>query len=172
VTVRNTGGQRSTNFPSGNGISGAAAFVDTPDLNPNAATDFNSASSASGSVNSLTYAGVPTTTDTTIITVSYTNTTGATQTIEFFAHCRFTVSGAGGGWLVAPRFTGTYAQTAVVGRTLATDEQYSYSASATVANGVTATMTLSCEYKTAGTGSTGMTFAYTDATLKYNVLKR
>jgi hypothetical protein len=138
----------------------------------NAATDFGSASSASGSQTSVTYSGAPTTIDYTILTLSYTNNTGATQTLEMFASCRFTVSGSGGGWLAAPRVTGTYPQSAVVGRTAASDEGYAYTGSATIANGATATLTLSAEFKNGGTGSNALVFAYTDAALKYNILKR
>jgi hypothetical protein len=151
---------------------GAEIPVACASIDPNAATDFGSAFSASGSQNSFTYSGPPTTIDTTILTLNYTNNTGSTQTLELFASCRFTVSGAGGGWLVAPRVTGTYPQSAVVGRTAATDEQYAYTGSATIAAGATMTLTLSAEFKNGGTGSNALVFAYTDAAIKYNILKR
>lgn len=172
IRAVNAQGQVSGPDPAVTGVSGAAATVDTNFITAGAVTDTGSAYSASGSQTSATYSGPPTTTDFTIITASYTNLTGATQNVEIFASCRFTVSGAGGGWFAAPRVTGTYPQTTVVGRTAATDEQYAYTASATIGAGATATFTLSAEFRTAGTGSNALVLAWVDAAIKFNILKR
>jgi hypothetical protein len=149
------------------------AVADTAQIGDNAATDFGSMAVSSGSFNSVTYSGAPTALDQTIgSSLVYTNNTPVSQTVEVFATCRFSISGTGGGWFVRPKFLGTYPQGSIGGRTAADDEIYAYNTSVTVAAGATATFTLAAHWTNGGTGTTGMTFSYADALLKYNVLKK
>jgi hypothetical protein len=149
------------------------SVIDTPQIGINAATDYGSATSASGSRSSLTYSGPPLEDYQDIATITYFNNTPDTQTVEVFSTARFTVTGGATGWVATLKFTGTYPQGAVNGYSSTTEDKlYSYNTSVTVAAGGVATFTLSSGFKTAGSGSTGTTLTWQDAIVKYNVLKR